>query len=73
MSLISTVDLERAKRAFFMRGESLADWARAHGFAERDVYAVLSGRNKASRGSGHAIAVQLGLKPNGETRGGLFQ
>lgn len=62
MSRISSTDLERVKRAFYVRGESISEWARAQGFEERHVYAVLSGRNKATRGQGHAIAVRLGLK-----------
>jgi len=42
---------------------SIADWARTHQFRQDLVYAVLSGRSKASRGESHAIAVKLGLKP----------
>ena len=43
-------------------GLSVCEWARAHGFSESLVYAVLAGRNKASRGQSFQIAVALGLK-----------
>ena len=48
---------------FATHGISVCDWARAHGFSESLVYAVLAGRNKASRGQSFKIAVALGLKP----------
>ena len=47
---------------FAKHGISVCDWARAHGFSESLVYAVLAGRNKASRGQSFKIAVALGLK-----------
>lgn len=40
----------------------MAEWARANNFRQDLVYAVLSGRSKASRGESHRIAVELGLK-----------
>lgn len=47
---------------FAKHGLSVCEWARAHGFSESLVYAVLAGRNKASRGQSFQIAVALGLK-----------
>ena len=55
--------LETIKNDFFLRGESVADWARTHEFPSQLVYAVLSGRCKGARGESHRIAVKLGLKP----------
>jgi len=54
--------IDRVCAAFVERGETVADWARAHGFEPSQVYAVLAGRNKGRYGLGHAIAVALGLK-----------
>lgn len=55
--------LEKTKEAFFHKGISMAQWARKNNFKQVLVYAVLSGRSKASRGESHQIAVKLGLKP----------
>ncbi|MBQ1765009.1 MAG: DNA-binding protein [Aquincola sp.] len=54
--------VERVCAAFVERGETVADWARSHGFEPPQVYAVLAGRNKGRYGRGHEIAVALGLK-----------
>ena len=59
---ISPESLDATRTAFFQRGESVAEWARANGFRKEMVYAVLSGRAAASRGVSHRIAVRLGLK-----------
>jgi gp16 family phage-associated protein len=50
------------KQAFSDNGISIRDWARLNGFGETLVYAVLNGKNKASRGESYRIAVALGLK-----------
>lgn len=55
---------EEIKRIFRENGLSVSQFARAHGFSEPLVRAVLSGKNKASRGQSHLIAVTLGLKSN---------
>lgn len=73
--------IDRVCAAFVERGETVADWARAHGFEPPQVYAVLAGRNKGRFGRGHAIAVALGLKAEaarvqtrlGETEAGQTQ
>lgn len=67
MSRIAASALETVKQRFYLRGESVAEWARAHRFDERHVYSVLSGRSKATRGQAHLIAVALGLKPRLES------
>jgi gp16 family phage-associated protein len=63
MTRITPAALETVRQRFFLRGETVAGWARANSFDERQVYAVLSGRNQATRGRAHLIAVALGLKP----------
>lgn len=47
---------------FRARGQSVRAWARAHGYSDRLVYALLYGRNKGNWGTSHEIAVRLGLK-----------
>ena len=58
---------------FFIRGQSVAAWAREHNFRTELVYAVLSGRCKGGRGDSHRIAVQLGLKPVSRTDAHHFE
>lgn len=53
---------DQIKRHLRDRGITIKQWAEEHGFAHEDVYQVLQGRNKASFGKGHRIAVALGLK-----------
>ena len=50
------------KTDLMRHGLTVRDWARANGFSEMLVYAVLSGKNKASRGESFNIAIALGLK-----------
>jgi len=54
--------LRQARQEFLEEGVSVADWARMHSFSLPLVYAVLKGRNHATRGESHKIAVALGLK-----------
>jgi gp16 family phage-associated protein len=54
--------LRQARQEFIQEGMSVADWARLHSFSLPLVYAVLNGRNHASRGESHKIAVALGVK-----------
>jgi gp16 family phage-associated protein len=54
--------LQKARAEFFLAGLSIAEWARENRFRQDLVYAVLSGRSKATRGESHRIAVKLGLK-----------
>nr|VFK46585.1 MAG: phage-associated protein, BcepMu gp16 family [Candidatus Kentron sp. TC] len=60
MSRIKTPEEVRA--GFDDTGISIANWARANAFGEREVYDVLAGRLKGDRGRAHRIAVKLGLK-----------
>lgn len=53
---------EEVKADFEKNGISIRSWAEANGFQRTDVYAVLDGRNKAKYGSGHTIAIALGMK-----------
>ncbi|MFG6468185.1 DNA-binding protein [Roseateles sp. BYS87W] len=59
---IQPSDLSRVREDFFLRGESVADWARNHAFPVNAVYQVLNGHCQARRGRSHQIAVALGLK-----------
>lgn len=63
MRPINANALKARKELFDQRGETVADWAKAHGFDARLVYAVLAGRLAAKRGQAHHIAIALGLKP----------
>lgn len=57
-----------------VNGTSVAEWARARGFAPALVYRVLRGETKARRGQTHEIAVALGLKrPPTQEEVGLLQ
>lgn len=53
---------ETLRKMFVEDGLSVAQWAREHGFSAPLVYAVLNGRNLASRGESFRIAVALGLR-----------
>ncbi|ADX03004.1 MULTISPECIES: DNA-binding protein [Acinetobacter calcoaceticus/baumannii complex] len=53
---------DQVKKDFEKKGETITDWALAHGFDRHDVYKVLNGQAKCKRGKGHEIAVALGLK-----------
>lgn len=50
------------KDEWLKNGLTQADWARKHGFDRATVSQVMSGKNGASRGVGHKIAVMLGIK-----------
>jgi len=53
---------EKLRQMFVEDGLTVAQWARDHGFSVPLVYAVLNGRNLASRGESFRIAVALGLR-----------
>ena len=55
-------DVARVKEAFFEHGITIRAWARANGFSEGLVYAVLNGKNQALRGESFRIAIALGIK-----------
>lgn len=60
--MLNTSRLLQVRAAFSAAGVSVADWARQNRFSTPLVYAVLQGRNQASRGESHRIAVALGIK-----------
>ena len=53
---------DEVKVALERRGLSIRSWAEAHGFPPASVHRVVSGRCRARYGTGHRIAVALGLK-----------
>lgn len=52
----------QARAEFTFKGQSMAAWAREHGYSRSLVYEVIAGRKKCNRGQSHEIAVLLGLK-----------
>ena len=54
--------ISRVRQEFHQAGRSVSDWAKSQGFDPALVYSVLAGRNRATRGKSHEIAVKLGLK-----------
>jgi len=44
-----------------LAAEGISAWARQHGFREKSVHDVLSGKRPCIRGQSHKIAVKLGL------------
>jgi len=66
MSLVTYIRLMKTKNEvkgeFNYRGQTLAEWAREHGYKRRTVYAVVSGQLKGKRGISLKIAVELGMK-----------
>ena len=60
--MLEESQLNQVRQEFAALGLSIADWAREHNFSLPLVYAVLKGRNQATRGESHKIAVALRLK-----------
>lgn len=50
------------KESFQAEGKTFAGWARENGYTENEVYRVVNGFAKGTRGKAHEIAKQLGLK-----------
>lgn len=50
------------KAKFQSQGKTFKGWARDNGYHPVVVSQVVNGRNSATRGIGHEIAVKLGLK-----------
>ena len=57
----------KIRNEFKDAGVSITEWARGQGFAPALVYSVLNGKNRASRGQSHKIAIRLGLKSEPKT------
>ena len=53
---------QEIRAEWLRKGLTQNGWAREHGFNPASVSQVLSGRNSGARGTGHRIAVMLGLK-----------
>lgn len=53
---------QEIKAEWLRKGLTQNNWARNHGFNLATVSQVMSGKNTGSRGTGHKIAVMLGLK-----------
>jgi gp16 family phage-associated protein len=58
----STRTAQQIRTEFQRKGISIGSWADQHGFSRASVNQVLTGRNAATMGTGHKIAVMLGLK-----------
>lgn len=60
---LDTSQLAEVRSFFVEDGVSVAQWARVHNFSRPLVYAVLKGRNQATRGGGEATKLlwHLGL------------
>lgn len=53
---------KQVKENFRRKGKTIKQFAQENGFSQVQVYRVLNGTIKATRGKGHEIAVALGLK-----------
>lgn len=53
---------KQVKDDFTSTGTTITAWAKKHGFNRVAVHRVISGDCRALRGSGHKIAVLLGMK-----------
>ena len=58
----TTRTVQQIRADFLHKGISIGSWADKQGFSRTSVNQVLTGRNAASVGVGHKIAVLLGLK-----------
>jgi gp16 family phage-associated protein len=54
---------DQIKTKFRMRGLTISQWARDHGYKPAKVIRVLNGFDKGNYGQAHEIAVKLGMKP----------
>jgi len=53
---------EQVKQAFVACGDTIYAWALRNGFDSSEVYRVINGQNKGTKGKGFLIAVALGMK-----------
>ncbi len=53
---------QEIKAEWFRKGITQSQWARQNGFPGSAVSQVLNGKNSCKKGTGHRIAVVLGLK-----------
>lgn len=59
---VTPLTSDQVKARLRQRGQTITQWAQAHGYTRRAVYRVLNGQLKAHFGQAHEIAVALGLK-----------
>lgn len=62
MKAQKTRTLQEVRAEFLRKGMSMSRWAKDNGFEVATVSQVLTGRNAATRGVGHKIAVLLNIK-----------
>lgn len=53
---------QEIRAEWLRKGLGQNDWARRHGFKPATVCQVMNGKNSGARGTGHKIAVMLGIK-----------
>lgn len=53
---------DQVREKFKREGKSLSSWAKENGFNPQRVYLVVGGQVKGHFGTGHKIAVALGMK-----------
>ncbi|MBK5915349.1 DNA-binding protein [Rhodocyclus purpureus] len=70
MKQAATRTAQQVREEFLRKGISIASWARKNGLSPATVSQVMTGKNDASRGQGHKIAVMLGLKDGEIIEGG---
>jgi gp16 family phage-associated protein len=62
MKARTTRTAQQVRAEFKRKGISIGSWADEHNLSRASVNQVLTGRNAATVGTGHKIAVMLGLK-----------
>lgn len=62
MKTQSLLTPQEVRDEFLRKGQSIGTWADKNGFSRPTVTQVLNGRNAGTRGTGHKIAVMLGIK-----------
>lgn len=53
---------ERVRELFLAAGLPISTWAEANGYSRHQVYCVIGGQYKGTRGKCHEIALKLGMK-----------
>lgn len=53
---------QEVRAEFDLTGDSISEWAVAHGYSPSLVYRVLRSTDLPKRGKSHDIAVRLGMK-----------
>lgn len=53
---------ERVRELFHAAGVPISTWAEANDYSRHQVYCVIGGQYKGTRGKCHEIALKLGMK-----------